>query len=134
MTGGSTVISPVLFFLFLSRTRSESTVSRGLSRRVNPNGSLQSFRLNYRSTCSQNPSPPHSASPMQGRHFPDTFSHNTLTLVGTEIEVKQWAGGLLKECANIGHTTENEKKKAYILSPFLPLTQRETQCKQLRRL
>lgn len=50
---------------------------------------------------------------MQGRHFPDTFSHNTLTLVGTEMEVMRWAGGLLRECANIGHTTENEKKSLH---------------------
>lgn len=76
---------------FLRRIRSESNGSPDPSRWVNPNSPLQRFRLNYRSSCSQK-APPSTPGPPDTPSLPckcdtfQTFSHNTSTLEGTNIE------------------------------------------------
>lgn len=128
MKSGCTVIS-LVFFLSLSffsplfpRNSSESTISPGLSHWVNPNNPLQSIRLNYRSYCSQNP---HPHTPMHMWHFPETFSHNTLTLVENKMEAMQGEGSFKRMCQWF-RGDPPPKKKPCILPPFVPSTLRDT--------
>lgn len=108
------------FFLLLPWIRSKSTVSPVLSHRVNPNSPLQSFRLNYRSSRSQNPPHPHTLSlPCRC----DTFQRHFL------ITLQHWWGqrwkwcrgrGLLKECANSLEAIPQKMKQNASLSMSIP--------------
>lgn len=104
-----------LVFFLLGRVRSESSGSPDPTWRVNPHSPLQRFRLNYRSSCSQK-APPSTPGPPDTPSLPckcdtfQTFSHNTSTLEGTNIEAEEGRRrGGMKECTNSGGGTSPRK-------------------------
>lgn len=102
-------------FFFLRGVRSESSGSPDPTWRVNPHSPLHRFRLNYRSSCSQK-APPSTPGPPETLSLPckcdtfQTFSHNTSTLEGTNIEAEEGRRrGGMKECTNSSGGTSTRK-------------------------
>lgn len=133
-----------LVFFLLRRVRSESSGSPDPTWRVNPHSPLQRFRLNYRSSCSQK-APPSTPGPPDTPSLPckcdtfQTFSHNTSTLEGTNIEAEEGRRrGGMKECTNSsggGRPRENgmTNAKCCVSSPPHPCSETK-RWKELRRL